>query len=196
MTGRRGVDRDVRASFDTRSAGAAQDDEHGRRHGEQGASAPLSNHATCLARQTIVETAKSWLGTPYRHQASLKGAGCDCLGLVRGVWRELYGHEPEAPPPYRPDWAETGGRETLLEAARRHLLEISPNAARPGDVLLFRMSPEACLKHCAIVSDGRPGDPEPRILHAYWGRAVVESWLGPWWRRRLAHAFSYPGVSD
>jgi NlpC/P60 family putative phage cell wall peptidase len=66
----------------------------------------------------------------------------------------------------------------------------------PGDVLLFRISPEACLKHCAIVADGRPGDPEPRIIHAYWGRAVVESWLGPWWRRRLAHAFSFPDVSD
>lgn len=147
-------------------------------------------------RAAIVAEARSWLGTPYRHQASVKGAGCDCLGLVRGVWRALYGAEPEAPPPYRPDWAETGGRETLLEAARRHLLEISPNAAQPGDVLLFRMSPDACLKHCAIVSGARPGDPEVRMLHAYWGRAVVESWLGPWWRRRLAHAFSFPGVSD
>ena len=149
-----------------------------------------------MDRATIVAAAKSWIGTPYRHQASLKGAGCDCLGLVRGVWRELYGQEPEPPPPYRPDWAETGGRETLLEAARRYLIETSPNSARPGDVLLFRMSPDACLKHCAIVSDSRPGDPEPRILHAYWGRAVVESWLGPWWRRRLAHAFSFPDVSN
>jgi NlpC/P60 family putative phage cell wall peptidase len=147
-------------------------------------------------RAAIVAEARSWVGTPYRHQASIQGVGCDCLGLVRGVWRALYGDEPEAPPPYRPDWAETGGRETLLEAARRHLVEIPVSAARPGDVLLFRMSPDACLKHCAILADGRPGDPERRMLHAYWGRAVVESWLGPWWRRRLAHAFSFPDVSD
>lgn len=147
-------------------------------------------------RAAIVAEARSWVGTPYRHQASIKGVGCDCLGLVRGVWRALYGEEPEAPPPYRPDWAETGGRETLLAAARRHLVEIPVSAARPGDVLLFRMSPDACLKHCAILADGHPGDPEPRMLHAYWGRAVVESWLGPWWRRRLAHAFSFPDVSD
>lgn len=149
-----------------------------------------------ITRLEIVAAARSWIGTPYRHQASLKGVGCDCLGLVRGVWRELYGAEPEAPPPYRPDWAESGGRETLLDAARRHLFEIAPKDARPGDVLLFRMSPDACLKHCAIVSARAPGDPEPRIVHAYWGRAVVESWLGPWWRRRLAHAFSFPWVSD
>jgi len=115
---------------------------------------------------------------------------------VRGVWRALYGEEPEAPPAYRADWAETGGRETLLEAARRHLVEIAVNDARPGDVLLFRMTPEACVKHCAILSEARPGDPERRMIHAYWGRAVVESWMGPWWRRRLTHAFSFPGVSD
>ena len=149
-----------------------------------------------MDRSAIVAEARSWIGTPYRHQASRKGAGCDCLGLVRGVWRGLYGEEPEAPPPYAADWAETGGRETLLEAARRHLVEIPVSAWRSGDVLLFRMSPDACVKHCAIVSAAAPGDPEPRIVHAYWGRAVVESWLGPWWRRRLAQAFSFPDVSD
>ena len=94
-------------------------------------------------RAAIVAAARSWIGTPYRHQASLQGRGCDCLGLVRGVWRALYGEEPETPPAYRADWAETGGRETLLEAARRHLVEIAVSDARPGDVLLFRMTPEA-----------------------------------------------------
>lgn len=149
-----------------------------------------------MDRAAIVAEARSWIGTPYRHQASRRGAGCDCLGLVRGVWRALYGEEPETPPPYAADWAETGGRETLLEGARRHLVEIPVTAWRPGDVLLFRMSADACVKHCAIGSAVAPGDPEPRILHAYWGRAVVESWLGPWWRRRLAFAFSFPDVSD
>ncbi|MFZ5670881.1 MAG: NlpC/P60 family protein [Pseudomonadota bacterium] len=149
-----------------------------------------------MSRADIVAAARSWIGTPYRHQASAKGAGCDCLGLVRGVWRELAGEEPEAAPPYRPDWAETGGRETLLEAARRRLVEVPAAAFRPGDVLLFRMSPEACVKHCAIVSAVEAADPEPRVIHAYWGRAVVESWLGPWWRRRLTHAFSFPFASD
>src|SRR5690606_4769974 len=44
---------------------------------------------------TIVAEALEWVGTPYRHQASLKGVACDCLGLVRGVWRSIYGLEPE-----------------------------------------------------------------------------------------------------
>lgn len=52
--------------------------------------------------RAVVAEAMDWIGTPYRHQASRKGVGCDCLGLVRGVWRALYGREPEAPGPYRP----------------------------------------------------------------------------------------------
>ena len=46
-------------------------------------------------RAAIVAAARGWLGTPYRHQASVRGEGADCLGLVRGVWRELIGaHYP------------------------------------------------------------------------------------------------------
>ena len=141
-------------------------------------------------RSAAAAIARGWLGTPYRHQASVKGEGADCLGLLRGVWRELVGAEPEPVPPYRPDWAEVGGEETLLAAARRWLVEIPAGQAAVGDVLLFRMAPGCAVKHCAILSavDGA----EPRMIHAYWGRAVVESWMGPWWRRRLAAAFTWP----
>lgn len=137
----------------------------------------------------VVAVARRWLGTPYRHQASVRGQGADCLGLVRGVWREVVGAEPEPVPAYSSDWAEVGGREILLEAARRWLVETPVDRAAVGDVLLFRMSPGAMVKHCAVLSavDG----PDPKIIHAYWGRAVVESWLGPWWRARLVGAFGW-----
>ncbi|WP_082496306.1 NlpC/P60 family protein [Brevundimonas sp. Leaf363] len=139
-----------------------------------------------------MRVARAWLGTPYRHQASVKGEGCDCLGLVRGVWRETVGAEPEVLPPYTENWAEVGGRETLLEAAGRWLRPVARRDARPGDVLLFRMTPEAAVKHCAILSERVPGG--ARMIHAYWGRTVVESWMGDWWMRRLAAAFTWPEV--
>lgn len=141
-------------------------------------------------RGAVVTAARGWLGTPYRHQASVKGEGTDCLGLLRGVWREVVGFEPEAVPAYRPDWAEVGGEETLLVAARRWLVEIPTARAEIGDVLLFRMVPGCAVKHCAILSD--VDGAEPRMIHAYWGRAVVESWMGSWWRKRLAAAFTWP----
>ena len=143
----------------------------------------------------VVQIARTWLGTPYRHQGATRHAGCDCLGLIRGVWRELYGSEPQTPPPYRPDWAETLPGEPMLAAARRWLVEREVATAAPGDVLLFRMSPAAAVKHCAILAAVPTAhDPHPRMIHAYWGRAVVESWLGPWWRRRLVAAFSFPDL--
>ncbi|MET3835902.1 NlpC/P60 family putative phage cell wall peptidase [Brevundimonas sp. UYEF29] len=143
-----------------------------------------------MSGSAVVVSARSWLGTPYRHQASVKGVGADCLGLVRGVWRELVGDEPEVLPAYSADWAEIGGREALLEAAGRWMRPVAVDQMRPGDVLLFRMSPRAAVKHCAILSD--LDGPEPRMIHAYWGRAVVESWMGVWWRRRLAAVFRFP----
>ncbi len=141
-------------------------------------------------RGRVVAAARGWLGTPYRHQASVRGEGADCLGLVRGVWREVVGGEPEAPPPYRPDWAEVGGEETLWAAARRRLVEIAPEQAGLGDVLLFRMAAGCPAKHCAVLSAVE--GPERRMIHAYWGRSVVESWMGAWWRRRLVAAFRWP----
>lgn len=139
----------------------------------------------------IVEIAHGWIGTPYRHQESCKGAGTDCLGLVRGVWREYLGPEPERPPAYTSDWAEVPGggalAETLADAARRHLIEIAPDEAQPGDVLLFRMRAQGPAKHAAILSDGA------RMIHAYSGRAVVETALTSSWRARIAFAFRFPG---
>jgi len=144
-----------------------------------------------IAREGIVAAARGWIGTPYRHQASVKGAGCDCLGLLRGVWREVLGPEPEAPPAYSADWAEApGGTETMAEAARRHMTEIPLDAARAGDAVLFRMRPNGPAKHAAILS----GD--SRMIHAWSGHAVVETSLGRWWRARMAFAFRFPGVED
>ena len=142
-------------------------------------------------RTTIIALARSWLGTPYHHQASLRGVGTDCIGLIRGIWRELYGAAaPEALPAYTRDWAEGSGRETLIEAARRHLVEIPRFEARPGDVLVFRWRRGSLAKHCAILS--KP----TAIIHALEGAPVSEVALSPWWRRHTAAAFRFPGVDD
>src|SRR5215813_7037573 len=102
-------------------------------------------------RQLIVAETRRWIGTPYRHQASLKGVGCDCLGLVRGVWRAVCGAEPEPVPPYSSDWAEATRREEFANAAGRHLVEIASGHFQPGDVLLFRWRNGLAAKHAAIA---------------------------------------------
>ncbi len=134
----------------------------------------------------VVAAARGWLGTPYVHQASMRGAGADCLGLVRGLWRELSGAEPEVPPPYTMDWGETGGREVLRAAAERWLRPVA--VQRPGDVLLFRMRDDGIAKHLGVLSGVGPD----RFIHAFSGHGVVESPLSAPWARRIVGAFRFP----
>lgn len=135
----------------------------------------------------VVRIARDWIGTPYRHQGTTKGVGCDCLGLIRGVWRTLYGHEPEAPGPYGADWAERSGEERLLGAAERHCGQSLPRASmQPGDLLLFRWRAGTAAKHAGIFSG------VGHFIHAYEQAGVVESALVPGWERRIAGVFRFP----
>ena len=147
---------------------------------------PLTKILSCMSGAEVVRIARSWLGTPYRHQASLKGIGCDCLGLVRGVFAEAYGYPAESPPPYSRDWAEASGRETMLEAASRHLICVDIEDIETGDVLIFRMRQGAIAKHAAIMSA------PAKMIHAIEGAPVSEVYISPWWQRRIAAAFRFP----
>lgn len=137
----------------------------------------------------VILAAKSWIGTPYRHQASLKGAGADCLGLVRGIWREVLGPEPVKVPSYTPDWSEPSNDETLMRAADQWLTRRSGLSWQSGDVLLFRMRRGAVAKHLGIVSSDIGN---LRFIHSYTGHGVIESPLSEPWRRRVAAVYHFP----
>lgn len=137
----------------------------------------------------IVAVARGWIGTPYVHQASRKGAGADCLGLVRGVWAEIGGGGPVKVPAYTPDWSEATGEERLLRAAEARLVRVDPGETGPGDVILFRMRRGAVAKHLGIVAEIGAA---PTFIHAYSGHAVLESPLTPPWARRIVATFRFP----
>ena len=77
------------------------------------------------------------------------------------------GDEPELPPPYSADWAEAGA-DTLVMAARRHLVEIDMAEIGGGDVLLFRWRDHCPAKHCAIATS------PDTMVHAHDGACVTE----------------------
>ena len=137
--------------------------------------------------QRIVAAARAWIGTPYRHQGSRTGVGCDCLGLVRGVWAEVTGHEAQEPGAYAPDWAERAGSDRLINAARLHCGEPIPlPEAAAGDIVLFRWRAGVSAKHAGILSG------PDHFIHAYEAAGVVESVLVPSWRRRIAAVHRIP----
>ncbi len=164
----------------------------------------MSAGAAKIMPARIVKAARSWLGTPYHDQASVKGVGCDCLGLIRGVWREVVGPEPMPVPPYSRDWGEVGPREVLAEAARAAMVEIAVAEARTGDVVLFRMRAGAIAKHAGILTPGGRSAPPHRsgrpgrstrsyhFIHAYERTGVIEEPLSDPWRRRITFAFRFP----
>lgn len=143
--------------------------------------------------EIILAEARSWIGTPYQHQASVKAAGADCLGLLRGIWREVLGDEPEPVPPYTEDWAEPSRYEVLLTAAERWLNRKSLAEAKPGDVLLFRMREGSIAKHLGIQS---ATGPVASFIHAYTGHGVIESPLSQPWQRRIMARFAFPLGAD
>lgn len=150
---------------------------------------PLTSEKN-ITRPLIVQAARDWLGTPYVHQASCLGVGCDCLGLVRGVWRTLYQNEPEVTPNYSPDWAEAKREETLHNAAARWMKKLALTDRKLGDVILFRWRENLPAKHIAILTDGS------HFIHACEGVPVSEVALNPWWQRRLAYAFQFPNLTE
>ncbi len=137
----------------------------------------------------IANIARRWIGTPYVHQSSTLDAGCDCLGLLRGIWREINGEEPERIPAYSMDWSEPQGEERLWAAAARHLVAKERRDEMAGDVLLFRMRDQGVAKHLGV--QGRVGD-NASFIHAYTGHGVVESPLSRPWQRRIVARFEFP----
>lgn len=143
-----------------------------------------------IRRGDIVAAARRWIGTPYQHQASLLGVGCDCLGLLRGVWREVVGGEPEQAGAYSPAWAELSDTDPLLEAATRHLVPRPDGTIEQGSVLVFRWRDNMAAKHCGIATSAN------RFVHAHDGASVAEVAIIHAWRRRVVGVFDFPFLVD
>lgn len=99
-----------------------------------------------------LEVARQWIGTPYVLGAALRGAGCDCVGLIRGVWSDLTGTPAPSPPPWRADWSNSSARP-LVAAARLYLTPIPLSEALAGDVVVLRVQ-RGREAHCGILDHG------------------------------------------
>jgi NlpC/P60 family putative phage cell wall peptidase len=152
--------------------------------------APIPQSAATTAKATreqIVRQARTWLATPYQHQARCKGAGVDCIGLIASVAKELelsqfdshcYGRIPN-------------GQE-LITALKTHAIELPANSPwLPGQILALRFDIEP--QHAAILA--QHGD-QLTMIHAYsHAQCVTEHRLADVWRARVVARFDFPGVA-
>lgn len=145
---------------------------------------PHGNRAHAL-RGAIVEEARRWAGTPYHHQARLKGVGVDCAGLIIGVGAAL-GIMPFDEIRFREfaNYARQPNPNQMRRALEAHLVEIPEHVAGEGDVmwLEWRVGLPMHLAICATVAD----EPEQE-LSALWGQVVMSG------RSTMIHATSEVG---
>ncbi len=138
----------------------------------------------------IVTQARTWLGTPFHHQARLKGKGCDCLGLIIGVVDELGLVDSRGQPLAGYDEVtyskEPDGAYLLLKLTA--LLDEAPLAqAQPGDLALFTVRDNP--QHLAFLTDY---ENTLGMIHCYaQARRVVEHRLDDDWKQRLVKVFRW-----
>lgn len=146
-------------------------------------------------REQIVAEARSWIGTPFVHQADRKGIGCDCIGLVRGVAIATGIFPPDVLrepvlKPYLNYGRFPDGR--LIPACREFLTQISFAEVQPGDILIFRVF-DKHAQHAGIVTETEP----LKMVHSYSRTRVmacIEQLVDAFWRGRIVGVFRYRGV--
>lgn len=139
----------------------------------------------------IIAEARTWLKTPFRHQASLKGVGCDCVGLIKGVGQatgaivnvdprwETYRHYRRTPNP-----------RLMRQGMEDFLMPISREEALPGDVIWMQWR-ENLPMHLGIL--GVLGDGRVTLIHAYAHvRMVTEHGFTDEWQARANSYWRYP----
>ncbi|WP_332461172.1 NlpC/P60 family protein [Acuticoccus mangrovi] len=133
----------------------------------------------------MLAAARRWIGTPYHHQASARGVACDCVGLIRGVWRDL-GYAPATPmPAYSRDWGDATGNEGVLAAAGAHLVARPTGTPEPGDVVVLRWRAAGLAKHAGIFAGNT-------FIHAFEPHGVVEASVDSFVAKRIVAAFAWP----
>lgn len=146
-------------------------------------------------REQVAETARAWLRTRWHHQASLRGVGSDCAGLVTGVAREsaipnavamsydlstlAYGRQPDP--------------GQFLALCEKHLDRIEVRDVKPADIIAMRIKNDP--QHLGILVPAENAPTRLVLIHALaTARKVVEHEYDEYWRLRTVRAYSFRGV--
>lgn len=143
--------------------------------------------------EAVVREAREWLGTPYRHQARLRGVGVDCVGLIVGVGLAtgaLIGFDDAAFSPFK-GYGRLPHPERMGEAMRRFLCQIE--TPRPGDIAWIEWRSSLPM-HLAILAEA---DGRATMIHAtnQIGRVVEHGFVAPW-PGMVDSWWRYPALMD
>lgn len=148
-------------------------------------------------RQQIADEARTWVGTPYQHQQSLKGIAVDCIGLIRGVARNVGLDDPFSSGNAREyeGYSRMPNAMLLIQACDEFMNRIKQSEATLGDVLLFNFIDRGIgdPQHFGLVSQTYPVQ---YMIHSLAPFRVVEHVIDGNWRKRIIGAYKLRGVTD
>ena len=138
-------------------------------------------------RYQIIEEARRWKGTPYRHQGRLLGSGCDCAGLVIKVRESLFG----VPDKWDKNYSRLPSNWNIKRLMDREFIQINFSEIDIGDILLLKIVSEP--QHVGIVSPY--SDRSFGMIHCYSSMGkVVEHRFNKVWADRVVQAYRMPEV--
>lgn len=122
-------------------------------------------------REAVLREAQSWLGTPFRDCARIKGprGGVDCGQFLCCVFSAAGVAEIAEPPRYNLQFMLNRIEESYIEELLKYTREISQAEAVAGDVVVLRWG--HVYSHGAILIDKWPG----QIIHALNPLGVVRT---------------------
>jgi NlpC/P60 family putative phage cell wall peptidase len=122
--------------------------------------------------------------------AASKGVGCDCLGLILGVYKDITGITVPFPMRYSPNWTRTAQHGHALLDALHHLGTPAKHPLQAGDILIFALT-DGRIIHAGIMVE------EGNFIHALADPAIAKVTLSPFtdpWARRLHARYTLPTI--
>lgn len=141
---------------------------------------------TTITRAAIVAEARSWVGTPWRHQGRTR-EGVDCAGLIVKVAHGLGVSDFD-----RRDYERIASDESMRETCAEHMTPIELNELAPGDVVVMNLQQQ---RHIAFLGDYTGG--RLSLIHALGPKhpsRVAEHRMDLAWRAKIMSAYRFPGV--
>jgi cell wall-associated NlpC family hydrolase len=120
----------------------------------------------------IAQEAPNWEGTPFHWQASVKGEGVDCKGLVVGILHAAGVPCAKALDVNFKGYAEHKKVNSVLlrKTLKKHCSKVDMKDAVAGDILLIRI--EKVSQHLGILLDGK------EFMHATPARGACRAKIG------------------
>jgi len=130
--------------------------------------------------QDVIDEARSWVGTPFRHQGRVKGLGVDCIGVIAMVGKALGLTDYD-----KTDYGRQPYKGLLKKGIEPHLEQVQE--IHPGYILLMKFADEP--QHVAIYTENNT------IIHSYQKvNKCTEHRFANSWKNMVVGIYRFKGV--